>query len=346
MEEKKKVLLLAGGGTLGSYTALELLKAGCSVDVVCMEEIRSYQKNLRYIRAKIDEAFLHEFLGGRRYDAIVDFLHYTNVKEFPRKFDFLCSRTDRYVFLSSYRVYADEEHPVRETSPQLLDTVGRTGLLARDTYGLTKSENERYIRVSPHKNWTIVRPLISFSRFRFDLVTLGGLHLIPRYLAGKELLLPEEARDKHAALGWAGNVGMLIARLLFAPEAEGEDFIVGNDENLTWEEIAQIYHEVMGLRFRWVPAELYLQVCTGNSDGDRIILLHDRLYDREIDNEKVRRVTHTNREEFVPFREALMCELARLSDSEESVKRFTETEVSYRINRQMDAWFAAHPQSE
>ena len=26
MQEKKKVLLLAGGGTLGSYTALELLK--------------------------------------------------------------------------------------------------------------------------------------------------------------------------------------------------------------------------------------------------------------------------------------------------------------------------------
>ena len=342
MEEKKKVLLLAGGGTLGSYTALELLKKGCAVDVVCMEEIRSYQKDLHYIRAKIDEAFFHEFLADRHYDAIVDFLHYTNVKEFPRKFDFLCSKTDRYVFLSSYRVYADEEHPVREDSPKLLDTVGRTGLLARDTYGLTKSENERYIRVSPHKNWTIVRPLISFSRFRFDLVTLGGLHLIPRYLAGKELLLPEEAKKKHAALGWAGNVGMLIARLALTPEAEGEDFIVGNDENLTWEQIAEIYREVMGLNFRWVPAEQYLEACTSNQDGDRIILLYDRLFDREIDNAKVRRVTKTAREEFVPFREALILELSRLSDSEDSIKRFTETEVSLRINRQMDAWLAAH----
>ena len=77
-------------------------------------------------------------------------------------------------------------------------------------------------------------------------------------------------------------------------------------------------------------------------DGDRIILLYDRLFDREIDNAKVRRVTKTAREEFVPFREALILELSRLSDSEDSIKRFTETEVSLRINRQMDAWLAAH----
>ena len=32
----KTVLLIAGGGTLGTYTGLELLRLGCKVDIICL----------------------------------------------------------------------------------------------------------------------------------------------------------------------------------------------------------------------------------------------------------------------------------------------------------------------
>ena len=38
MYKNKTVLLIGGGGTLGTYTAQELLKLGCAVDVICPEE--------------------------------------------------------------------------------------------------------------------------------------------------------------------------------------------------------------------------------------------------------------------------------------------------------------------
>ena len=337
----KTVLLIAGGGTLGSYTTLELLKMGHKVDVIALEELTSYNKNLTYIRRRVDDEFLTELLNEKHYDAIVDFLHYPDMEVFQPRFRLLSDHTDRYVFLSSYRVFANEEIPIRETSPQLLDVYGENELLSLDTYGIRKSYGERYIRASGRKNWTIIRPLISFSKFRFDLVTLGGLHLFPR-TDGRPVILPADAKDKVCGLGWAGNVGKLIAGLIFSPAAVCEDFNVGNDENLTWGQIASIYEEVMGLRFVWVSSEDYLSACTSNRASDRVILYYDRLFDRRIDNTKVLEATGTSREEMIGFREALIRELQQLSDDPNAVKRFTDTEVSKRINKQMDDWLTAH----
>ena len=43
----KKVLLIGGGGTLGTYTARELLKQGHSVDIICLEDKTSDEENLK-----------------------------------------------------------------------------------------------------------------------------------------------------------------------------------------------------------------------------------------------------------------------------------------------------------
>ena len=44
----KNVLLIAGGGTLGTYTAEELLRQGHQVDIICLEERISDNGNLRF----------------------------------------------------------------------------------------------------------------------------------------------------------------------------------------------------------------------------------------------------------------------------------------------------------
>ena len=38
MYSNKRVLLIAGGGTLGTYVSRELLRLGASVEVICPEE--------------------------------------------------------------------------------------------------------------------------------------------------------------------------------------------------------------------------------------------------------------------------------------------------------------------
>ena len=47
----KTFLLIAGGGTLGTYTAKELLALGAAVEVVCPEEKHSDHPRLTFHRA-------------------------------------------------------------------------------------------------------------------------------------------------------------------------------------------------------------------------------------------------------------------------------------------------------
>ena len=73
---KKRVLLIAGGGTLGTYTAKELLRLGHAVDVVCREDKTSDCENLRYFKAEVSLDYLSDLFTKVRYDGIVNFLQY------------------------------------------------------------------------------------------------------------------------------------------------------------------------------------------------------------------------------------------------------------------------------
>ena len=82
MYKDKKVLLIGGGGTLGTYTAEELLRLGCFVDVICLEEKRSEDDRLCYYRAKATPEFLQGLFEKDHYDGIVNFLHYPEVEDY------------------------------------------------------------------------------------------------------------------------------------------------------------------------------------------------------------------------------------------------------------------------
>ena len=47
----KKVLLIAGGGTLGLYTAKELLRLGHAVDIICLDDMTSDNEKLRFFKS-------------------------------------------------------------------------------------------------------------------------------------------------------------------------------------------------------------------------------------------------------------------------------------------------------
>ena len=72
----KKVLLIAGGGTLGTYTAQELLRLGHAVDVVCLEDKASDNENLKFYKSNATLDYLKELFATNRYDGIVNFIHY------------------------------------------------------------------------------------------------------------------------------------------------------------------------------------------------------------------------------------------------------------------------------
>ena len=301
----KKVLLIAGGGTLGTYTAKELLNKGCAVDVICLEDYTSNNPKLCYHKAKADLNYLTEFLKDKYYDGIVNFIHYYVPEMYKPVHKLLTSKTDQLIFLSSYRVYAESKQPLTEEAPFLADVVEDEEFLKSEDYAVPKAICEKYLREeSDTKNWTVVRPVISFSDKRFDLVTVSGHEIIDAARSGKTVILPEAAKNLTAGLDWAGNSGKLIANLLFKKECLGEAYTVSSGQNLTWGEVADIYTRLTGVNFRWADTEEY--VSTGHGGNG---LFYDRLYDRAVDNTKILKATGFKKEDFTSIEDGIKIEL-------------------------------------
>lgn len=301
----KKVLLIAGGGTLGTYTAKELLNKGCAVDVICLEDYTSNNPKLCYHKAKADLNYLTDFLKDKYYDGIVNFIHYYVPEMYKPVHKLLTSKTDQLIFLSSYRVYAESKQPLTEESPFLADVVEDEEFLKSEDYAVPKAICEKFLREeSGTENWTVVRPVISFSDKRFDLVTVSGHEIIDAARSGKTVILPEAAKNLTAGLDWAGNSGKLIANLLFKKECLGEAYTVSSGQNLTWGEVADIYTRLTGVNFRWADTEEY--VSTGHGGNG---LFYDRLYDRAVDNTKILKATGFKNEDFTSIEDGIKIEL-------------------------------------
>ena len=305
----KKVLLIAGGGTLGRYTAKELLSKDCEVDVICLEDNISDNSNLRYYKANADLKYLTEFLKDNYYDGIVNFIHYTSVDAYKPVHKLLCSKTDQLIFLSSYRVYADLQHPITETAPLLADVIkDDEEFLKTENYALPKAKCEKFLREeSGTENWTVVRPVTSFSDKRFDLVTVTGREIIDAARSGETVILPKAAKNLTAGLDWAGNSGKLIANLLFKKECLGEAYTVSSGQNLTWGEVADIYTRLTGVKFRWAETDEYV-----NSGHGGYILFYDRLYDRAVDSSKILKATGISKENLTSIEEGVKIELKNI----------------------------------
>lgn len=306
----KNVLLIGGGGTLGTYTAKELLRLGHKVDIICLEDKASDNENLAFYKGEASLEYLEDFLKNKSYDGIVNFIHYPNVEDYPPIHRLLISHTNHLVVLSSYRVYADEQHPVTETAPMLLDVSADKDFIETEKYAISKAKLEKYLhKECEGQNWTIVRPVISFSKLRFDLVTYFGHDLLTKIKNGETIPLPINAKNLAAGLDWAGNSGKLIANLLFKEECFGEAYTVSSDQNLTWGEVAEIYTELMGAKFEWVTLEQYLKA---TDNFNYYALLYDRLFDRQIDNSKILKATGLTKNDFLSVKEGLKIELDKI----------------------------------
>lgn len=306
----KNVLLIGGGGTLGTYTAKELLRLGHKVDIICLEDKASDNENLAFYKGEASFEYLEGFLKNKSYDGIVNFIHYPNVEEYPPIHSLLISHTNHLIILSSYRVYADEQHPVTETAPMLLDVSTDKDFIETEKYAISKAKLEKYLnKKCKGQNWTIVRPVISFSKLRFDLVTYFGHDLLTKIKNGETIPLPMDAKNLVAGLDWAGNSGKLIANLLFKEECFGEPYTVSSGQNLTWGEVAKIYTELMGAKIEWVSLEEYLKA---TNNYNYYALLYDRLFDRQIDNGKILKATGLNKNDFLSVKEGLKIEIDKI----------------------------------
>lgn len=302
---------MAGGGTLGSYTAKELLRLGACVDVICPEKKFSDHPRLNFIQGYVTDELMTDLFAGTHYDGIVNFMHYRDENEYKRVHPFLMKNTDHLIFLSSYRVYANEQHPVTETAPRLHEVYPLEGLLAEDDYGVKKALCEDYLFDGrKEENWTIVRPVISFSHRRLDILMNSYTDVLQKAESGEPLLLPASVKDFYAGFDWAGNSGKLIANLLFKGNALGEAFTVSSGHGMTWGEVADAYAAETGVHVNWVSDGDYLATFEKRETSNFLIRwIYDRKFNRDIDCTKILSVTGLKQTDFATVQEGIREEL-------------------------------------
>ena len=312
MPKAKKVLVLGASGAMGRYIMPLLAEAGHEIDAVSLWGDPVTGPNVRDIRMDaMDRDALRKLLKNH-YDGIVNFMIY-NTAQISLFLPLLLDSTEHHIFLSSYRVYDDKEVPIRETSPRIIDATDNVLLRDSDNYCIYKARGENVLAASGKKNWTIVRPAITYSLLRYQLVTLEGANTVGRAFAGKKTVLPVQAKEVAATMSWGGDVAAMIAKLLFNDRARGETYTVSTAEHHTWGEIAEYYHDICGLEAVWVDKEDYLRIIQPDpyTPANRWQLEYDRLFTRIMDNSKVLAATGMKQSELMPLYDGLKREIAR-----------------------------------
>ena len=234
----KRILILGGTGAIGSYLTEKLNMLGNEV-VVTSRSIHPDHENIKYILGNAqDDDFLDGLLYKSHYDAIIDFMLYST-DTFRGRYIKLLSSTNQYVFLSSSRVYAESKIPLSENSTRLLDATCDSEFLLTDEYALAKARQEDILRNSGGRNYTIIRPYISYSPDRLQLGVLEKEYWLRRVLLGLPVIFPQDMLEMTTTLTFGGDTADGICALIGDDNALGETFHVTCDKSVKWKEIIE-----------------------------------------------------------------------------------------------------------
>lgn len=300
---KKRVLLLGGTGAMGANLSKLLSREGWDVTVTSRSRSDSDEGGVSYARGNAHDRIFLESVLSKSWDAVVDFMVWST-EAFSKVRDLLLSSCGQYVYLSSYRVFADSP-VIMETSPRLLDVCDNAEYLATDEYALAKARQEDLLRASSMGNWTIVRPAITYDGSgRFQLCTLESGSWLRLVLAGHLVPLAYEMLSKQTTMTWGGDVALLMSRLVGNPAALGEDFNVCTSRHQSWGEVAGVYRSVVPLRVREVTLAEYERAAGGIYQ-----CRYDRMFDRVMDNTKILGATGMSEHDLAGIEERLPYEL-------------------------------------
>lgn len=277
------ILVLGGTGAMGVHLVELLSQRGDAVSVTSRRK-RQSRKNVTYVQGDAhDEGFLQTLLIGRHWDAIVDFMVY-KTDEFLHRMPLLLASTAQYVFLSSSRVYADSAEPITEDSPYLLDVSPDKVYLKTDEYALTKARQEKKLRaVCGRRNWTIVRPYITYSEIRLQLGVLEKELWLSRALCGRTIVFSKDIADRMTTLSYGYDVARGIAALIGNGRALGEAFHITCNRPIRWSEVLDVYLDVLESKTGHRPKVMIPY----KSPFITPQVVYDRCYDRVFDNTKI-----------------------------------------------------------
>ena len=299
----KKILVIGGTGTMGK-PLVSLLCKDNDVYVVCRRKVPEKQGVTFYYGDAKDTDFINGLLSNNRFDSIVDFCWYSS-EEFRVRFEDLLKATDQYICLSSSAVVADGNIPYTELSPRYLEVTPPSSANANE-YHYEKARIENILLSSKYKNYTIVRPHVTYNDNHFGWGEYNEEEFLIRGLVGKKIIIPKDILGCLSTMTYGGDVAKMIALLVGNIKALGQIVNVSSPQAMSWAEILDIYKRIfhkynVNLRCCYLENSLSLQKAIPHL---KYRYITDRLLDRVFSIDKFEEITG-GKFDFVNFEEQL-----------------------------------------
>lgn len=239
----KKILIIGGTGSMGK--ALVDLIDKSKMDVYVTSRKKYESKSIHYIQGNAhDLPFLDYILNLEEWDSIIDFMNYKTY-EFETIAPKILSKTKQYIFLSSARVYAPSEAKLSEDSPRLLDVCEDEDYIATNEYAISKAKEENFLLNSELKNWTIVRPSLTYNDNRMQFALWEKEEWLYRAMQGRSIIFPKSMMNIKTTMSYGVDVSSAIEKLICNERTYGEIIQIAGAKAMTWEEILEVYSKVI-----------------------------------------------------------------------------------------------------
>lgn len=321
-----EILIFGGTGAIG-VSLVELLSRESEYKVlVTSRSQRKDYNNIKYILGNAKEKAFFNQLMKKDYDVIIDLMSYST-SEFKERLQDLLAHTNQYVFFSSARCYADTNSTIKENSNRLVDVIDDKEYLATDEYGLAKGREENLLFSSGMKNYTIIRPYITYNSNRLQLGVFEKENWLKRALDGKTIVFPQDIANMRTSLTYANDVAGALIGLLNNKKAFGEAFHITTDESYTWGEILEYYVYLIEI---YAGKKVHVKMSTDSLELQSVWnqwqIKYDRLYNRVFDNSKIMSIC--GKYDFKPMHEGI----------KDCLFRFLEKPQWGQLNAKYEGW--------
>jgi len=286
-----KILIFGGTGSMGKPLTTILAEQNNEVYVTSRTEHKNQYKNVHYIIGNAHDNDFIKVILNKHFDAIIDFMAYTT-DEFKNRIKLLLKDGGQYFFLSSCRVYADSGKMLNENSVRLLDTIDDEEYLKTDEYALAKAKQEDILFRQNEKNWTIIRPYITYNSERLQLGVYEKEQWLYRALRGRTIVFQKDIAENTTQLTYGTDVAKAIVSLIGNPKAFGECFQIIGSEKVKWEDVLKIYVQAIEQK----TGKKVNTILTDDQKYNHMLIFnsyqyhYDRAYNRCFDTSKIHKV--------------------------------------------------------
>lgn len=278
-----RILLIGGTGIISSAVARLAVERGHDVTVLNRgsSATRPLPEGVELVQADVrDRGSVRSALGGREFDAVVDWVAFTP-EHVQADLDLFRGRTGQYVFISSASAYQTppERLPVTESTPlrNPFWQYSRDKIACEDL--LVGAYREFGFPV------TVVRPSHTYDRTSVPLD--GGWTAVERMRQGREVVVHGDGTSLWT-LTHHEDFARGFVPLLGDPRTLGEAFHITGDDVLTWDQIVRALAAAAGVepRIVHVPSDAIAAADPGWGAG----LLGDKAHSMVFDTTKLRRL--------------------------------------------------------